>query len=320
MSDFIKGLAACFALWTATMSPAFSQALPFDWENEVPDANDDFTKCMNRDRSNSERTIRSCGRVIAERAGSEFTAAAYYSRGLMREMLQDRQLAREDFQNALNYFTIAIDSRDRHTDAYRNRAATLYRLDRYDDAIADYRAALEVVTSARSADGTRVRSGVADLRPNQISGLHYRIAGVNFRAGRWNEAIAAFDQAAALSMENPNYQAGRCEARAAAGSDLEIARAACELAIQLSDADDMDVANFSMAFLLFRQGSYAEALRGFSTAFDQNDSNYLALYARGVTLVRLGQADGAADIERATTQLDASAIAYYQQAGLGIQP
>ena len=177
---------------------ALAQALPFDWQNEVPDANDDFTRCMNRDRANADRTIQSCGRVIAERAGSEFTGAAYYSRGLMREILQDREQARGDFENAYTYFTIAIGSRDRHTDTYRNRAAALYRLGRFDEAIADYRSALAVVTNAHSDRGTRVRSGVADLRPRQVSSLHYRIGGVQFRAGRWSEAIAAFDQAAEL--------------------------------------------------------------------------------------------------------------------------
>lgn len=234
---------------------ALAQALPFDWQNEVPDANDDFTRCMNRDRANADRTIQSCGRVIAERAGSEFTGAAYYSRGLMREILQDREQARGDFENAYTYFTIAIGSRDRHTDTYRNRAAALYRLGRFDEAIADYRSALAVVTNAHSDRGTRVRSGVADLRPRQVSSLHYRIGGVQFRAGRWSEAIAAFDQAAELEPESSSYQSARCEARAAADVDLDVAQAACERAIQLSEGSDEAIFSVGLFYFLSRSAS-----------------------------------------------------------------
>lgn len=311
-------LAVFWVAWTVNAGDAHAQSLPFDWQNEVPDANDNFTRCMHRDRANAERTIRSCGRVISERAGSAYTAAAHYSRGLMREMLQDRESARDDFNLAYRFFTIAIDSSDGHTDAYRNRAAALYRLERYPEAIADYEQALAVVANARSGPGTRVRSGLADLRRNQIANLHYRIGGVHFRAGNWQAASDAFDQAANLSPENPNYQGARCEVRAAADVDPEGARAACAAAITFSDGSDEAI--FSLGFLLFSQDDFAAAYQAFSRAYEIDVDNILARYARGVTAVRLGQSAGAAEMEAAAQLIDASALAYYTNAGLRPEP
>ena len=319
MKRLIPFVVICAALCSDLTAGAFAQAIPFDWRNEVPDANDDFTRCMNRDRANAERTVRSCGRVIAERFSSEYTAAGHYSRGLMREMLQDTAAAQEDFINAERLFTTAINATDRHTDAYRNRAAARYRLGRYEEAVADYEQALAVVTNARSDRGTRVRSGVADLRTNQISGLHSRIGGVQFKAGNWNEAREAFDRAAETSPNVAAYQAGRCEARAAAQVEMETAQAACDRALELSDRSTE--ALFSLGFLQFAQEDFGAAISSFSSAAAGDSENYLARYAHGVSIARLGQVDaGRAEMDAAAQQIDASTLAYYVDAGLSVAP
>lgn len=315
MKTRCKAIVAAITIWFAVAPSAFAQALPFDWENEVADRNDDLSRCMHRDRANAEQTIRSCGRVIADRNSSAHTGAAYYSRGLMRQVLRDQEGGQEDLNNAYRFFTIAIGASDRHTDAYRNRAAALYRLGRYQEAAADYVSALAVVTNARDAAGTRVRSGVADLRSNQVASLHYRLGGVYFRMGDWSAALGAFEQASQLAPDARIYRGAICEARAAAHLEPGATGSLCQEVVANSAGDDK--ALFSLAFSHFSQANYVEAFVAFSRAYRLNPQNHLAQYGRGVSALQLGNtSDGGADVAQATQQLDDTAIAYYANAGL----
>lgn len=235
MSKILVFLSALAML--ALSSPASAQGLMggFHCSNDTT-GNDDFGRCAQRDRDNPERTLRSCSRLIADRQSSAVTAGAYCFRGLMYDALRDESRAQSDFQRAYDYFNIALGNDRRNPDSYSNRAAVLYLLRRYEEAVADYQTALQVADGASGGIGTRVRSAVADRRQGQIASLHSRLGAVHFRNEDWRNAIAAFDQAAALDADNAAYQGVRCEARAAAGLELDVAQAACEEAVRLSEA------------------------------------------------------------------------------------
>lgn len=306
-------VAVLLIFWAAHPESALAQissdafppeGAPYQWSNESG-TNDDWGRCSHRDRQSADSILRSCNRILGQRHGGELTAAAYYFRGLEYELLGDAGSARREFENAYRWFTIAMSSDRNNAEARGNRATVLIHLDRGDEAIADYDAALAAIRRSPDADVGNY------LVTNSLLGR----GEVFFRRGDWTNAIAAFDRAASLNTQSPSAQSLRCEGRAAAGIELDVAEAACERALQLSDQSSYVI--FSRGFLRFKRGDFVGAAEDFNSAFEKDNTNSLALYAAGVASIRLGRIrDGDEMISRATNKLSSFDLSYYAAAGL----
>ncbi len=276
---------------------------------------DELLRCAAGDRHNPEPAMHSCGRVIGQRYSSETTAAAYFFRGKLYLTQGDEPHATSDFLEAYRYFSLALGPQRNNLRAYRKRAAVLYWLHRYDEALADCATALSAYQRPASAAGTRVRSGVADVMTDELAQLHYSRGAVFFRMKDWASSSDEFDRAASMMPDEARYQRARCEVRAARQIETDVAHAACEQALHLSN--DSSAVFFSRGFLNFAEGHYDAALADFSAAVAKNQTNYLALFGRGLTAERLGRVqEGQADMARAREELDADEVAYYTEAGL----
>jgi Flp pilus assembly protein TadD len=113
------------------------------------------------------------------------------------------------------------------------------------------------------------------------------------------------------ALINPRVHGARCEARAAAGVELDVAENACRIAVRNSASS-----TFSRGFLRFKQGRFEEAWEDFNNAYQENDTNGFPLYGRGVAAIRLGrQAEGEADVSRARA-IEGDDLDGYVRAGL----
>lgn len=179
------------------------------------------------------------------------------------------------------------------TEPYYHRASIYAHLKQYDNALAEYAAADHIMP--RVAANNAGRGTIA------------------FARGDYARAIIEFDQAARLDR-GTSYDYVRCEARAAAGADLDLARRLCERSVRDSDGHPRML--FARGYFRFRQGDVEGAASDFARALRREPTHTLALYGRGVTSVLAGRtAEGEADIARAR-QLDSHALDYFSGAGL----
>lgn len=274
-----------------------------------------LSRCATADRHNPEPALSSCGRVIGERYSSETMATAYFFRGRLYLTQGDELRANADFLEAYRFYSLALGSQRNNPRAYGNRAAVLYWLHRYGEALADYATALSAYQRPDSAAGTRVRSGVADLRAGELAHLHYSRGAVFFRIRDWANSSDEFDLAASMMPNEARYQSARCEVRAARRTESEVAHTACEDALRLSGGGSY--ALFSTGFLNFTEGHYDAAFSDFSAAIEKDPTDYLALFGRGIAALRLGhEQESQTDIARARGELDADTLSYYWEAGL----
>jgi len=126
-------------------------------------------------------------------------------------------------------------------------------------------------------------------------------------AGRYDDAIAQYDEAIKLRPDNASAFNSRCWARALRGRDLERASADCDRAIQLAktNPDFLD----SRGMVAYRQGQFDAALKYYDAALiyyakqtepKPNPRSTPSLFMRGVAKHRLGNnADGDKDIAAA---------------------
>lgn len=285
------------------------------WASSRNFGNDDLSRCAAADRHNPGPALHSCGRVIGERDSSDTMAAAYFFRGKVYLAQGDEPHANADFLEAYRFFSLVLGSQRNRPYAYSNRAQVLYWLHRYDEALADYATALIAFQHPASAAGTRVRPGVADLMAGELAQLHHSRGAVFFRIKDWANSSDEFDRAASMMPNEPHYQSARCEVRAARRVEPAVARTACEEALRMSDGSSD--ALFSRGFLNFTEGHYDAAFADFSAAVAKDQTDYLALFGRGVAALRLGrEQEGQADMTRARRELDADEISYYAEAGL----
>ncbi|MFZ2029365.1 MAG: hypothetical protein WAU68_03575 [Vitreimonas sp.] len=208
------------------------------------------------------------------------------------------ELAHADFLRELDIENHQIQAHPESALHYYNRATTFIQLADYGHALADF-------TRAHELDP-------AD--PDAEQGRGYML----FRNGQYRDAIAAFDAAMALAVRrprgnDPTLLSAACDARAAAGLDLEAARALCDSAVHAAgDAD----AYASRGYLQFMRGELADAKQSFLEARNRNNNHASANYGLGVVEVRLGQSEqGEADMARGRS-LNARNISFYADAGL----
>lgn len=128
-------------------------------------------------------------------------------------------------------------------------------------------------------------------------------------AGRYDEAIAQYDEAAKLRPNDPRAFNSRCWIRASHGRDLDRATADCDRATWLEPANPNYVDSHGM--VAYRQGQFDAALKYYNEALvlyakqtepNPNPRSAASLFMRGVVEHRLGNAaDGDKDIAAALT-------------------
>ena len=254
----------------------------------------DWSRCRSNGEIPRQQAIRSCGRVIGERSSRWESATAYYYRAMHYERLSDQQHAHDDFAEALRLFDEDILSHRNSSARYYNRGILLQHVHEYDRAKVDFRRAAEL--------------------SQEWDQPHFMLGNIAFETGDYAGAIAEYDLAASINADNPYDQASRCQARAAAGTDLETAAAACEEALRLSDSDKYTL--FARGYLRFMQGDLNAAGADFAAALAKDDDYSYAAYGAGVVALRQGrQAEGDALMARAA-DLSADDRAAIANAGL----
>ena len=304
-----------FAAWCLA-SPALAQLNPMlrvtgsnqpSFREFVGSAGLDLPSDCTANTAEIARALAACTRVIEDEDNpNRALAYALVIRGDIYSNNAD-PAAVADFEHAIDAYTADIaDEPDARL--YLGRGAVHYRLEHFDAALADFNRAIA-------------------LDPNSPTAFFNR-ASVRFRRGDYRGAAADFDRTALLverassrgalrsavraSHTSPAAHAGRCEARAAAGVQWEVAESACAAALRNSGGGAL----FSRGFLRFMQGDFQRAWADFDAALEQDADNAQALYGRGVAALRLGRrAEGQADIARATAA-GGAALAYYADAGL----
>jgi tetratricopeptide (TPR) repeat protein len=136
------------------------------------------------------------------------------------------------------------------------------------------------------------------------------------KLGRWNLAIADYDEGARLAGETPAWLSQKCWVRAQGNTDLNRALAFCEAAVKASP-ESGDFLN-RRAFVHFRRGEFGNAVADEDVAIRLNAKSAPYFYVRGLAKHRLGNnGDGDADIAAARA-IDPAVGDIY--ADLGVKP
>lgn len=141
---------------------------------------------------------------------------------------------------------------------------------------------------------------------------------VLFRRGDYEGASAAYDRAARIGAytgaTNASYHAARCAVRAASHTGLERGRDFCNRGVRSTDTPSYPLT--ARGFYWFMQGDLAAAGADFARAVEEDPYNASAVYGRGVVAAREGRAaEGEADMTRGLT-MDRYEVEYYANAGL----
>jgi lipoprotein NlpI len=199
----------------------------------------------------------------------------FFGRGVVNQKMTKYQEALADYSEVLK--------RDpKNGDAYGNRGNVYqYGLENYDVAIKDYDAALAIRPHAMEF-------------ANRGSAYLYGI-GDNVKA------ISDFDAALKLEANNASTWGMRCWAKTMQAVALDQAVADCDKAISLGLSKDAVVVS-SRGIANYKWKKYQAAWDDFQAALKLAPGDPEFLYGRGLAARKLGRmADGAADIEKATT-------------------
>ncbi len=254
----------------------------------------DWVQCNGQEQGPPQRAIAACGRIIGERSSRETTASAHYYRSVLYRQAGDTARADADVERAITLLTGVLQSEPDDSDSLNN--LIFLRIQRRD-------------FSAAAMDYSRL----AALRPQSAEPRIHQ-GEFHFRAADYISAISAFDMAAHIDPANAQAQSGRCEARAAANRELEVAQQACAEAVRLSNGSS--AALFSQGFLYFKQGNVEGALGEFESAMQQDNTNPFAAYGYAIANLRLGRHEAQASELLTSVSSDVPEVAMYGAAGL----
>ena len=255
----------------------------------------DWAQCTGSEEgAPPQRAISACGRIISERASRDVTASAHYYRSVLYRQAGDATRADADVDRAILLLVQLTQAEPDNADVLNNLIFLRSEKGDFAAAAADY-------------------GRIAARRP-QAAEPRLHQGEFFFRAGDYISAISSFDMAAQLDPANALAQSGRCEARAAANRELELAQMACAEALRLSDQSA--AAFISHGFLNFTQGHLEEALADFTAAGEKDNTNPFGAYGYAVTSLRLGrhEADAAALLAQVTAAVPD--VEMYARAGM----
>ncbi len=301
----MKPLAALLFITALTVSSPASAQFNGGWSDQLdrlstmdPTAvSPEWRACTNEEyRYSVDEVVAGCGRAIENASRPRSRAMALWWRAFAYDRTSQIELARADYQAALAEFDTWSRDDPRSIDAHFNRASMLISMREYDQALAEL--------------------AVADRMLRRQPRIHASIGRVAFLRGDYATAIAEFDQADRLGRHH-NFgivSHNRCEARAAAGVELELARTICDRAVRDS-ANNPSVLT-SRGFFRFRQGDLDGALADFERALSADANNPGALYGRATVKARTGQQEAAAADLARSLELSPRTAEYYGNAGM----
>jgi tetratricopeptide (TPR) repeat protein len=261
---------------------------------------DRWSACMDSDPADARRAIAACTAIIdGSGASNAASSEALRHRGvrLLARALSFRgnaYLRQGDLVRAASDFNRAVALEPNSARAFVNRAK-LHMAER------DLESALPDLDKALSLD------------PRDAETLFLR-GQIYYERRDWPRALPDFDAASQLQPRNAIYQNQRCWTRAVAGLELDIARAACDEGIRLSDggANILD----SRGLVGLKQGRFAEAWADYDAAHRIQPDSAHYVYGRGLAALKLGRtAEGRTDLARAV-ELDGDIAETY--AGYGV--
>lgn len=254
----------------------------------------DWAQCAGGEDVPPARAISACGRIISERASRDLTASALYYRSDLYRQAGDTARADADVERAIQLLVQLVQAEPDDANALNDLIFLRSQKGDYAGAAADY-------------------GRVAARRPNAAEPRIHQ-GEFNFRAGDYISAISAFDAAAQIEPNNALAHSGRCEARAAANREIELAEQACADALRLSDQSA--AALVSRGFLRFKQGRIEDALADFHAAGEKDPTNPFGAYGYAVSTLRLGRFEEQATelLNRVTTEVPE--VEMYARAGM----
>lgn len=274
----------------------------------------------------ADLVVRGCSAVIQSgRFGNEILGIAYFNRANAFYDLRNFSAAVADYDQVIRL-------KPDEGNAYGNRATAYRAMGDFTRALADYDRALAL--RPHPLDFKNRGDLYADLGDHGRAVTDYSqalayntqdYALLLARANSYSElgdapaAEADYRQASALIPANdPGANNDLCWALAVAGRALDVARTACDRAVQ--GATGAARGNFldSRGLVNLKQGRTQQAWNDYDAAVRENPNSAHFLYGRGVSALRLGRgAEGRADIERAA-QMDPGVAQAY--ASYGVEP
>lgn len=203
-----------------------------------------------------------------------------------------------NFQKAIADYSQAVTINPNYAYAFSNRGLAYQRGSHPDfaKAIADHSHAIRLYPQGANAYSNRSLAYLGGATPD-------------FAA-----AIADSDKAAELQPDNADFQHGRCWARAVAGQDLKVARAACDRALELTP-NNPDVLD-SRGVLNIKEERWQDAWNDYNDAIQANSANSRHYYGRGIAAVRMGRRiEGESDLARAK-QMDSEVEQSFSKIGI----
>ncbi len=170
------------------------------------------------------------------------------------------------YEDALNNYKQAIEIKPEYAQAWNGKAKALYELDSHPEALSAYDKAIE-------------------LEPNYLDSWRGRGFALN-KLKRYQEAIYSFDKALKLQPESPDI----LNARGRALSNLkryDEAIQSYDRAVELKP--DYDQAWYNKAWVLYNLKRYKDALNTYEQVIYLKPNNELAWYNSGNALVNLNR-------------------------------
>ena len=258
----------------------------------------EWRTCMDQEyRFSAQEVIAACTTAFEKADSSAERASALWTRALANERAGELQTSAADFQAALSELDAWIRDEPSVLQARYQRASLLISMREYDQALAAFE---EIDSRQRRQPYVRANIG--------------RIA---FLRGDYETAIAEYDLADRLARRSRTagiVAHNRCEARAAALTELELARQICNRAVR--DSQNNPSVLTVRGFLRFQMGDMAGAMEDFERALAREPNHPAALYGRSTVLSRNGQQEAAgADLAR-SLEINPRMAEYYGVAGM----
>jgi tetratricopeptide (TPR) repeat protein len=195
----------------------------------------------------------------------------------------------------------AVEHAPRSSEAHHRRAIVRGRLGDVTGALEDYATALDLQPRNYRAlvDRAGLRASLHDyelairdlsnaigIRSDEASAFYNR-GYAYFATGRYDKAILDYDLAIAIDPAFAAAYNNRCVARAVAGKELVKALSDCDIALKLSPLN-LDV-RATRGFVFLKLGDPQMALNEYNALLDRDPNRPVALYGRGLALMRIGK-------------------------------